>query len=191
MKSTAMRLIRWLGRLAVGLAVLVAILFVRRWTKPWWDPSAYRWAYTATPSPRGERRSLSIKARASTMTDITGVHFTPTLSIICQNGHVYVEMETARVMCAFGPCPHGGILDAAEYFVRHPGAHIGPAQQAPAIWYFRGHDHSRLMRFTEWADDPARAARETPQAVAFVRRLASSREFSEHVNDFETAGFGI
>jgi hypothetical protein len=173
-----------LARLAVGFAVLGALYWVSIWTQPLWDRDAFHWAYTETTTPAGQRLALSIKAKKSNMGSITGVSFTPTLYVICEQQHVYVEMDTTRPLC-IGPCGELGTYSTFEYFVTDVDA--PERERERGEWYFTGAAPTRAKHFYEVADDPGFAAKDVSKAIAFVQRLAAVKEYRVSLGSAEFA----
>lgn len=181
-------IVRFPVQAAIGVVMLLALYSGAKWSQPLWNPSAFHWKYSETATADGGEQSLSIKARDSTMTAIDGRSFTPSLSIICDRHHVYVEVAFARPIC-IGPCGASGTYDIAETFVTDLGA--GAQQSRPASLYWTGSDPTRAKRFYEFSDNPELAREDAPKAVAFVHRLAAAREYwienEQNLSKFDTS----
>jgi hypothetical protein len=177
--------VRALLRVAGGVLVLVAIYEIWQVSAPWRNRDAYNWTYTEAPD--GHEQSLAIDAKESTMGGANGDTFTPTLSVLCEDGHPNVSLELGLSLC-IGDCTNGAVYDVSEYFVSDPSA---PSQfGASAVWHTTRASQAHATRFRSASE--AGAAEDTPLVAPFVRKLAGAKEFwittGSGEAKFDTAG---
>jgi hypothetical protein len=181
----ARKIVATARNLIIGVAVVALLYWVSQLTAPWWNPDAFNWKY----ADASVGQSLSIKAKDSTLRSITGQSYTPTLMVICKAGYVNVAVDMGFVLC-MGDCSKGGSLDAFEYFVTDPG--VDTQDGHPGSWYMTAAAHSLAKRFSDPTDSPELAKVDAPEAAAFIRRLAMSKEFwiaaGQSTSKFDTHG---
>ncbi|MDE1985919.1 MAG: hypothetical protein KGL29_11340 [Alphaproteobacteria bacterium] len=170
----AQKFLTILKRLLIGVAALALIYWVSQLTEPWWNPGAYHWQYADASAANGGEQTLSIKAKQSTMTTPSGQSVTPLLYVTCKAGYLNVAMDMPASFC-IGDCSKGGNYEVYEYFVTDTSAHSHTGQEGG--WFTRSATDSRARRFFEPSDDRVFAKNDAPKAVAFIRRLAASKEF--------------
>lgn len=161
-------------RVAGGVAVLGLIVWLAQVTEPWWRPAAYHWKYSEEPVAGGNVQSLSIAAVSSSMTTPGGHDYTPTLAVTCEDGYANVTMDMPYSVC-LGDCSKGAVIDVDEYFVTDPSARSQTGQQAS--WHTTSATQVRAKQFYDPSDSTSFAKDDAPKAIAFIRRLAASKEF--------------
>lgn len=170
------------ARLVGGVAILGAIVWLAQVTEPWWRPAAYHWKYSETPSAGGTLQALAIEARTSTMTTPGGHDYTPTLAVTCEDGYANVTMGMPYSVCT-GDCSEGAFFDVSEYFVTDPSASSHTGQQAS--WHTTSAIQVRAKRFYDPFESTSFGKADAPKAIAFIRRLAASKEFWLDVGSVE------
>ena len=168
--STLPGIVRVLLRVAAGIAALVAIYLVWQVSAPWRNLDAYHWKYSEAPG--GREQSISIAAKESSMGGGNGNTFTPTLFVVCDDGHPNVSLELPLSIC-IGDCSHGGAYDISEFVVSNPDAQSQFG--APATWHTANVSQARVTRFRSASE--AGYEEDTPLVAPFLRKLAGAKEF--------------